>query len=37
LERTGFKREGLARQYLRINGDWQDHVLYAQLNSDPRG
>ncbi len=36
LERVGFKREGLARQYLRINGVWQDHVLYALLDSDPR-
>jgi [ribosomal protein S5]-alanine N-acetyltransferase len=37
LERTGFKREGLARRYLRINGAWQDHLLYALLDSDPRG
>lgn len=37
LERVGFKREGLARRYLRINGVWQDHVLYALLDSDPRG
>jgi len=36
LERTGFKREGLARRYLRINGVWQDHLLYALLDSDPR-
>ncbi len=34
LERTGFKREGLARRYLRINGVWQDHLLYALLDSD---
>ncbi len=37
LERVGFKREGLARQYLRINGDWRDHVLYALLETDSRG
>jgi len=37
LERVGFKREGLARRYLRINGAWQDHVLYALLDSDARG
>ncbi len=37
LERIGFKREGLARRYLRINGVWQDHVLYALLDTDPRG
>lgn len=36
LEKTGFQREGLARRYLRINGVWQDHVLYALLGSDPR-
>jgi len=35
LERCGFKREGLARAYLRINGIWQDHLLYALLESDP--
>lgn len=37
LERVGFKREGVARRYLRINGVWQDHVLYALLDTDPRG
>jgi len=36
LERTGFTREGLARRYLRINGVWQDHLLYALLDSDRR-
>ena len=36
LEKTGFQREGYARQYLCINGIWQDHLLYAQLRSDPR-
>src|SRR5262245_40869767 len=25
LERSGFQREGLARRYLNINGNWQDH------------
>jgi [ribosomal protein S5]-alanine N-acetyltransferase len=35
LERNGFKKEGLARAYLRINGLWQDHVLYALLETDP--
>jgi ribosomal-protein-alanine N-acetyltransferase len=34
LEKTGFKREGFARQYLCINGVWQDHLLYAKLESD---
>jgi ribosomal-protein-alanine N-acetyltransferase len=36
LEKVGFKREGFARQYLCINGMWQDHVLYALLASDVR-
>lgn len=34
LERAGFQREGCAREYLCINGRWQDHVLYARLGSD---
>jgi ribosomal-protein-alanine N-acetyltransferase len=35
LERVGFQREGYARAYLRINGVWQDHLLFALLESDP--
>jgi ribosomal-protein-alanine N-acetyltransferase len=35
LERNGFKKEGYARAYLRINGIWQDHLLFALLESDP--
>ncbi len=31
LEKAGFRREGLARSYLKINGAWQDHVLYALI------
>jgi ribosomal-protein-alanine N-acetyltransferase len=31
LEKTGFVREGYAREYLCINGIWQDHLLYARL------
>jgi [ribosomal protein S5]-alanine N-acetyltransferase len=31
LEKTGFLREGYAREYLCINGIWQDHLLYARL------
>lgn len=29
LESAGFEREGLAREYLRINGAWRDHEIYA--------
>jgi ribosomal-protein-alanine N-acetyltransferase len=35
LENTGFRREGFARQYLCINGIWQDHLLFARLRDDP--
>ncbi len=34
LERNGFEREGLARRYLRINGDWRDHLLFGLLAED---
>ena len=34
LQRCGFKHEGKARAYLRINGIWQDHQLFALLDSD---
>ena len=30
-EKVGFHEEGLARQYLRINGVWHDHLLFALL------
>ena len=36
LEKVGFQREGYARQYLCINGIWQDHLLYALLRDDFR-
>lgn len=36
LARTGFQQEGLARRYLRINGSWQDHILFALISDDPR-
>ena len=35
LQKTGFSREGYAREYLCINGIWQDHLLYARLKDDP--
>jgi len=32
LERNGFQREGLARAYLKINGVWRDHCLFARID-----
>jgi ribosomal-protein-alanine N-acetyltransferase len=29
LERIGFVREGYARSYLRIDGQWRDHLLFG--------
>ncbi len=34
LESLGFKREGVARAYLRINGAWRDHLLFALVRGD---
>ena len=36
LEKAGFRREGLLRSYLRINGAWRDHFLYAITADDYR-
>lgn len=36
LQKVGFTREGLLRSYLRINGVWQDHFIYALIADDRR-
>jgi len=36
LAKAGFRREGVARRYLKINGVWQDHDLFALLQEDAR-
>ncbi len=36
LEKVGFQFEGRARSYLCINGLWQDHLLFALVESDLR-
>ncbi|HOB91015.1 MAG: GNAT family protein [Bacillota bacterium] len=37
LEKSGFRREGLARNYLRIQGKWEDHYIYAITVEDKIG
>jgi ribosomal-protein-alanine N-acetyltransferase len=32
LAKLGFVEEGLARQYLKINGVWEDHIHFVMLN-----
>ncbi len=34
LRRLGFRREGLARDYLLVDGRWQDHVLNSLTNRE---
>lgn len=34
LQRNGFERYGFAPRYLRIAGEWQDHVLYQRVNDE---
>jgi [ribosomal protein S5]-alanine N-acetyltransferase len=36
LEKAGFVQEGVARRHLKINGVWQDHLLFALLEDDRR-
>ena len=37
LKRVGFSEEGFARAYLKINGRWEDHLLFGLIASDTRG
>lgn len=34
LEKAGFRREGLLRSYLKINGMWQDHLLFSLIEDE---
>jgi ribosomal-protein-alanine N-acetyltransferase len=36
LLKVGFREEGYAREYLCIDGKWQDHVLFAMLQDEWR-
>lgn len=35
LTKAGFTGEGTARKYLKINGKWRDHLLFAIVEDDP--
>ncbi|WP_445337975.1 GNAT family N-acetyltransferase [Clavibacter sp. CFBP 8614] len=35
LARAGFTRYGLAPRYLRIAGEWQDHVMFQRVADEP--
>jgi ribosomal-protein-alanine N-acetyltransferase len=35
LEKVGFTGEGLARKYLKIDGEWRDHLLFGMVAGDP--
>ena len=37
LQKLGFTCEGLGSGYLRINGTWRDHLLFALLSDNWRG
>ncbi|WP_409019986.1 GNAT family N-acetyltransferase [Brevundimonas vesicularis] len=34
LQKVGFREEGLARAYLKINGSWADHLLFGILSDE---
>ena len=34
LKKSGFKEEGYAQRYLRINGQWQDHLLFGLIRDE---
>ena len=36
LRNNGFQQEGLARRYLKIDGVWLDHLLFAIVSDDLR-
>ena len=34
LKKLGFEREGYAKEFLKINGKWEDHVLNSLINRE---
>jgi ribosomal-protein-alanine N-acetyltransferase len=37
LLKSGFSEEGLARAYLKINGNWRDHLLFGMVSASASG
>jgi [ribosomal protein S5]-alanine N-acetyltransferase len=37
LQGCGFQQEGYARRYLKIAGEWRDHLLFAKVSGDDVG
>lgn len=37
LKRLGFEREGYAKRFLQIDGEWEDHVLNSLINKNYAG
>ena len=35
LLKSGFREEGMARAYLKINGSWRDHLLFGMVSPGP--
>ena len=35
LLKSGFREEGMARAYLKINGRWRDHLLFGMVAGSP--
>jgi ribosomal-protein-alanine N-acetyltransferase len=34
LRTLGYKKEGISRQKLKINGKWEDHYIFSRIASD---
>lgn len=34
LQKCGFRQEGLLKSYLKINGRWEDHLLFARISGE---
>ena len=37
LEKSGLRQEGYARAYLKINGEWADHLLFGLVEDEVDG